>query len=1084
MNTTVVEGYQLSPQQKRLWLLKQQFQDMPGRVRCNVLLKGDVDIACLRAAFQATIDRHEILRTLFQTIAGMDVPLQVIGTTATAWLADGDLPSLEEHCSPQDFESMLPEIMQQNPEQDSNSPATAKLYTLGQVTHVLLLDMPALWLDQQGLECFVSDLMHSYQADETSETEEPVQYAAVAQWLNELLDGQESAEGQTYWQERLAATQTPVPFARAAGADRHFQPQRLRTIVAPAIVDKIDALSGASPVAWQAFLLTSFSLLLWKLGRMTADEDIIIGSAIDGRTEPELHAVPGLLTRYLPLLAHLESQDTYAEVWTRMTRAIQEAEAWQDCFDWGAASQTGEQDATADYFPICFDFQYEQQEQRAGDITATIIDSLVYSDLFDVRLSCIRTKRGLVTDLYYNSELLSGSDVERLALYFTNLITEAVANPDMNIAALEILGEAERSILLNDLARGKQTVLVDGCLSTAFEEQVKHTPHNIALICEGRTLTYAELNSRANKLAHLLQQSGVKPDMMVAYCTERSVETIVSLLGILKAGGVCVPLDPAYPQERLAFILQDSQSTVIVTHEKLAQLFNEYELEVVSLETLDSLDGATEDLACKIGPENLAYVIYTSGSTGLPKGVAVTHHAALNHLIAMQSEFHLSDADRILQFASLSFDVSLEQIFPGLLCGATVVMRGPTSWSVEELNRAIVEQGLTVVNLTPAFWQQWTHELQQAADVLHATQLKLVIVGGEAMTLEALRSWRETPLAQLRLLNAYGPTETIITTSFYEVSSHLTKENGIKTVPIGRPLANREIYILDSAGNPTPRGVAGELYIGGALLARGYLNRPELTEERFVPHPFSSTPGARLYRSGDLGRYLSDGNIEYLGRIDQQVKIRGFRIELEEIEAVLLQHSAVRAAVVVAREDEPGEKRLVAYILLQEQRRVSVADLRTFLEEVLPMYMIPSTLMVLDALPLTTHGKVDRRALPAPDTSRPELEETFVAPRTSMEETLASIWRETLGLNQVGIHDNFFKLGGHSLVAIQVITRIRTTFQVELPVHVLFQEPTLARLADKIIEAQNAKDSPVVPAITRQSRDSGTIYCAQPVSKS
>ncbi|MGH2510843.1 MAG: non-ribosomal peptide synthetase, partial [Ktedonobacteraceae bacterium] len=382
--------------------------------------------------------------------------------------------------------------------------------------------------------------------------------------------------------------------------------------------------------------------------------------------------------------------------------------------------------------------------------------------------------------------------------------------------------------------------------------------------------------------------------------------------------------------------------------------------------------------------------------------------------------FHLSEQDHILQFYSLAFDGSLEQFLPGLFCGATIVMRGPASWSVAELNQAVREQKLTVVNLTPALWRQWSQELLAEPEAVHGDQLRLVIVGAEAMTLEAWRCWQKTPLATRHLINAYGPTETVITALTFDIPEHFYPEDSSYTVPIGRPLPYRDVYLLNPQGKLVQPGVAGELYIGSPLLARGYLNRPDLTAERFVPNPFSAEAGTRLYKTGDLARYLPDGTVEYLGRVDQQVKVRGFRIELGEIEAVLQQHPAVQTALVIANEDHPGEKRLVAYIVLHPKHTVTVTELRGFLADRLPAYMLPSAYLNLETLPLTANGKIDRRALPSPEAFRPTMKGIFVAPRNPDEETLANIWREVLALEQVGIHDNFFELGGHSLIAIQV----------------------------------------------------------------
>ncbi|MFQ5853284.1 MAG: amino acid adenylation domain-containing protein, partial [Candidatus Binatia bacterium] len=464
------------------------------------------------------------------------------------------------------------------------------------------------------------------------------------------------------------------------------------------------------------------------------------------------------------------------------------------------------------------------------------------------------------------------------------------------------------------------------------------------------------------------------------------------------------------------------------------------------------VSGATAD--------NLAYVIYTSGSTGKPKGVLVSHSSIAHHCLDIQRHYELHSSDCVLQFASFNFDVSLEQILPTLISGARLALRGAEVWSTTEFPQTISNLGITVADLPTAYWRQLAQTWANAAELASNNQLKLVIVGGEPMLPQDLNLWHQTPLNSVRLLNAYGPTETTITATTFEISSRLSEDTPLQRIPIGRPLADREIYILDRHGNPVSIGVPGELHIGGAGLARGYLNRPELTAEKFVPNPFSDEPGARLYKTGDLARYRPDGNIEFLGRLDHQVKVRGFRIELEEIEVVLGQHPAVRETVVMAREDKPKNKRLVAYVVSKQETCPTVTELRSFLKEKLPNHMIPTAFVMLEALPLTPNGKVDRKVLPVPDQSRPELQVVFVAPRTPVEEVLAGIWVEVLGLDQVGTHDNFFELGGHSLLATQVISRVFSTFQVELPLRTLFEKPTVEDLARVITQNQARKARP------------------------
>jgi amino acid adenylation domain-containing protein len=593
-------------------------------------------------------------------------------------------------------------------------------------------------------------------------------------------------------------------------------------------------------------------------------------------------------------------------------------------------------------------------------------------------------------------------------------------------------------------------------------------------------LTYGELNRRANQLAHHLRTLGVGPEVLVAICVERSLEMVIGLLGILKAGGAFVPLDPAYPKERLAFMLKDAQVPVLLTQERLVAGLPEQDTKVICL------DSGWEIIARESGenpgsstlPENLAYVIYTSGSTGQPKGVLVSHGAIAGHCRNAQRYYELDSRDVVLQFASLSFDVSLEEILPTLIVGARLVIMGTNVWPPAEFHRRISEFGLTVLNLPTAYWQELAREWAGVPELVPNIQPRLFIVGGDTMLPEVLKLWQRTPVNSIRLLNAYGPTETTITATAFEIAPRPGENTTYQRVPIGRPLANRAIYILDQHGNPVPIGVHGHLHIGGAGLARGYLNRPELTAEKFIPDPFRAAPGARMYQTGDLARYRPDGNIEFLGRTDHQVKLRGFRIELGEIEAALGQHPAVREAVVLAREDAPGEKRLVAYVVAHDSRRsrreealtetsevrgqrptedqslltsaptgLTAGELRRFLQEKLPEYMVPAVFVLLEALPLMPNGKIDRRALPAPDRSRPELEKAFVAPRDDLELQLAHIWEEVLGVRPVGVRDNFFELGGHSLLAVRLFALIEKRLGKKLPLTAVFQGATVEHLA-------------------------------------
>ncbi len=664
---------------------------------------------------------------------------------------------------------------------------------------------------------------------------------------------------------------------------------------------------------------------------------------------------------------------------------------------------------------------------------------------FDLTLEIADTEQGLTAAFVYNTDLFEASTIARMLGNFRTLLDAVVADPERRLSDLPLLCETERQQLLVEWNGFETDCPRDLCIHQLFEAQVERTPDAIAVVFESEQLTYGELNRRVNQLAHHLRALGVGPEVLVAICLERSLEAVIGLLGILKAGGAYVPLDPAYPNERLAFMLKDAQVPVLLTCERLVAGLAEPDAKVICLdsgwdaiahESDENPGGATQ-------PENLAYVIYTSGSTGQPKGVLVSHGSIAGHCRNVQGFYEMDSRDIVLQFASLSFDVSLEEILPTLIVGARLVVMGTNIWPPAEFHRKIAEFGLTVLNLPTAYWQELAREWADIPDLVPNIQPRVFIVGGDTMLPDVLMLWQRTPVKSIRLLNAYGPTETAITATVFEVSPHPGDNTTYQRVPIGRPLPNRAIYILDQHRNPVPIGVRGHLHIGGAGLARGYLNRPDLTASTFIPDPFSAEPGARMYQTGDLARYRPDGNIEFLGRADDQVKIRGFRIELGEIETVLGQHPAVREVAVLAREDASGEKRLVAYVV----GNFTTDELRDFLKDKLPEYMLPTNFVLIDALPLMANGKVDRRALPAPDRSGSKLAKTFVAPRDDLELQLARIWEEVLDVRPVGVSDNFFELGGHSLLAVRLFALIEKRLGKKLPLTTVFQGATVEHLA-------------------------------------
>ncbi len=614
------------------------------------------------------------------------------------------------------------------------------------------------------------------------------------------------------------------------------------------------------------------------------------------------------------------------------------------------------------------------------------------------------------------------------------------------------LSEAERRRLLVEWNDTYAAYPEDVCIHQLFAEQAARTPDAQAVVSGTRSLTYRQLNEQANRLAHYLQTLHVGPDQLVGICLERSLDMIVAVLAVLKAGGAYVPLDPVYPPERLSFMLQDSRASVLLTHERLHVLTDQKTLRIC-LDQSEDLQRiaqcASTNPSSAVRPHHLAYVIYTSGSTGIPKGVAIEHRSLVNHGCAFREYVNLQATDRILQFASLSFDTAAEEIFPTLISGATLVLRPELSDTLTFWNFVADEQ-LTILNLPTAYWSLLTAQLAERSAPLPPS-LRIVLAGGERATLKSFRLWQQWTAGRIVWINGYGPTETTITATFYTAPADGDGKIG-DTVPIGRPIANSQMYVLDETLQPTPIGVPGELYIAGKCLARGYLYREELTRERFLPCPFSKESGARMYKTGDLVRYRSDGQLEYIGRIDQQVKIRGFRIELGEIEAALGQHPDVQACVVAAQDDAQENKQLVAYVVAKTASQPTIGAIREFLKERLPDYMLPSALVCLTEFPLTPNGKIDYKALPKPESVRTAKKRATIPPGTPVEKRLVEIAAPLLGLEQesISIDDNFFLIGGNSLMGIQFVAQIADAFGIEFPLRTLFEKPTVQLLAQAI----------------------------------
>jgi amino acid adenylation domain-containing protein len=780
-------------------------------------------------------------------------------------------------------------------------------------------------------------------------------------------------------------------------------------------------------------LLAAFQTLL---SRHTGQSDIVVGAIVPGREGVGMERLIGLFANTVIIRSDTESDPTFREMLWRVR------DLWRrDCryrnvpFDRLVSELQPERDLSRNpLFQVLFSLTPSTPASKLGWETADFeVDSGAAK--VDLQLQLSDGAEGILGRLTYNTDIFDGTTIRRMAAHFQTLLQGIVANPDQRLSRLPLLTEAERHQLLVEWNDTAVDYPRDRCVHHLFELQAERTPNATAIVFENECLTYGELNRRANQLAHHLAKLGVGPEVLVGILVERSLDMVVGLLGILKAGGAYVPLDPAYPRERVAFMLEDSEVPVLLTQRLLLGSIPDSRAKVVVLDSdWDEIaKEKTGNPVNKAGAENLAYVIYTSGSTGKPKGVQIPHRAVVNFLTSMSHQPGVTAQDRLLAVTTLSFDIAGLEIYLPLSVGASVeIVSRLVSSDGNQLLSRITSSKATVMQATPATWRMLLE-----AGWKGSPQLR-ILCGGEAVS----RKLADQVLQKAESLwNMYGPTETTIW------STTLKFESGESVVSIGRPIANTEIFILDKVLQPVPIGVAGELHIGGDGLARGYLKRPELTSEKFITHPLSPDPQARLYKTGDLVRYLSNGNVEFLGRIDHQVKIRGFRIELGEIEAVLRQHPGIAETVVVAREDIPGDKRVVAYIVSAQAVAPTAAELRLFLKEKLPEYMIPSVFIGLKSMPLTPNGKVNRRALPAPEGLEMAPVEEFLAPRNEVESKLVKIWEDVLNVRPIGVRHEFFELGGHSLLAAKLMSLIARQFNKNLPIATLFDARTVEQLA-------------------------------------
>ncbi|MES1022179.1 amino acid adenylation domain-containing protein [Gloeocapsa sp. BRSZ] len=1041
MQSKIIEGVRISPLQKHLWLLQHIDKQTPFRAQVAALIEGKLDKGNLKLALKNVVNKHEILRTKFKCLPGLEIPVQVINNDDIIWEDEYDLTSWETQQQKAKIDVIFQDMLQLPLDYEKGQNLRITFITLSSLKHILLLSLPAMCADSRTLNNLVREISISYavccQNQELSD--EILQYADIAEWQNELLESEDTEIGREYWRKQDIAhlLNLRLPLENQSQANQEFKPQVVSLQINHDLNQEIKNLAKKYNTSVSIFLLACWQVLLMRL---TGQSEIVIGTATNGRNYEELATALGLFAKYLPLHTHLTLISSFREVLQQIQEGFQEISEWQDSFNWEQIKQTNK-DITESCFPFCFDF--ESQNDRyivsPAKICFSIYKQYTCIDRFKIKCSCLEGNDYLNVEFHYDANLFSVENINRLAGEFETLLHSVLKNPLSAISALEILPPNELHQLLVDFNTTQAEYPKNKCIHQLFEEQAEKTPNAVAVLFEQEKLTYSQLNTRANQLAHYLQQLGVKLEVPVGICVERSLEMVIGLLGILKAGGAYLPIEPTYPLERQAFILKDAQTPILLTQQHLAANLPISATQVICLDTDWQIinQQPPNNPVSDTTTLNLAYIIYTSGSTGKPKGTLIHHQGLVNYLSWCSQAYGVEQGTGTIVHSPLGFDLTITSLFSPLLVGNQVEILSPDQ-GIETLANALRDRSnLSLVKITPAHLKLLCQILspQQAAG-----RTRAFIIGGENLLAEDIAFWREFA-PETMLVNEYGPTETVVGCCIYKVP---TKEHST-SVAIGEPIANTQLYILDQHCQPVPIGVVGELHIGGLGLARGYLNQPQLTAQKFIPNPFSQTPGERLYKTGDLARYRTDGVLEYLGRIDDQVKIRGFRIELAEIQSVILEHSGVKEAVVIAREDIPGNKHLAAYIVWNAESASSIDAIQSFLQEKLPDYMVPSVFVPLKELPLTNNGKVDAKALPAPEQVRAE-SGTFVPPTTPTEKLLADIWTQVLRVERLGIHDNFFELGGDSILSIQIIAKANQAGLQLIPKQ-MFDNQTIAKLA-------------------------------------
>ncbi len=1044
-------NFPLSCSQQSMWFFDQMTKGNPVfNISNAVRMSGTVEAEAIRLSLAALTQRYEPLRTTFSNVNGR--PVQVINSEMETALHELDLKGMGTENIEEELKIRLRQEARHIFDLEKGPLFRFCLFTLDENEFVLSLTIHHIISDAWSNIIFVGEFFRAYktvlEGKSTAFAPPEIQYVDYVLWEKDRLAGEEMNRSLEYWKKQLekpTTLQLPTDYARPKSQTYEGGFQALE--LSPALVEKLKGICSKEGVTMFMLILSAFQTLLH---RYSGQEDIFTGTVVANRGKKDTERLIGFLMNTLVLRTDFGGDPCFSDILKRVKRMTLDAYTHQELpFDRMLEEIKPERDVSrTPLFQVMFILHNTPEAQlELPYLKMRQISVESHMAPFDLRLQLTEGDDRLKGGFDYNAALFDPSTIKRMAAHLQELLEAVSSNPMQPVSRMDIITPMEREQLLNAFNDTQAFYPMQSTVSSMFEARAGEAPDSVAAIFEDEKATYGELNERAGRMAALLRLKGVGAESIVAVMLERSIEMIIAIMAVEKAGGAYLPIDPHYPEDRIAYMLEDSGAALLLSHKRFSDISVPEKIQRIFVEDQHLYSDFPYDEKHHIDPHSAAYVIYTSGSTGKPKGAVIEHHSLVNRLGWMQKMYPIDSSDTILQKTPFTFDVSVWEMFWWSAYGAKVCFLGPgEEKDPQKITEAIERHNITVMHFVPSMLQVFMDYIKDSGGVHRISSLKQVFASGEALTVSHVRLFKETMGKNgTRLANLYGPTEATIDVSYFNCST----AGDLDTVPIGKPIDNIKLFILDKNMLLQPIGVPGELCISGVGLARGYLNRPELTSQKFVDNPFFE--GRKIYRTGDLARWREDGNIEYLGRMDFQVKVRGFRIELGEIEGAMLRHPAVKECIVAAWERKPGNINLVCYVVTDKESGIQPPGLQAFLEKVLPEYMVPKIYVFLDSMPVSRNGKADRKALPPPVL---EKKESYAAPCSETEKALAEIWREELGLDNIGINDNFFEIGGHSLLLARVHSRIKKQFDRDFSLLDMFTHSTISSLAKYVTDGQ------------------------------